>query len=192
MVSFPTYIRQGQLAFCVSKGLQLLATLAGGVGTAFGAVATHFKTRDHDVKTAVALNLSFEPVEKITLKFHDLAAAQACHMNMIPLGTPFVIVLLALHVHQVKFVYQAMPLQQIERSIDGDPVNAWVEFACMTKDLRRVEMLFRVFNHLENRPPLMRHAQPARGECSLQAARYFCLGEWHCFRISPLDETELQ
>jgi hypothetical protein len=51
------------------------------------------------MKTAVALDLSFESVEKVTFELGDFATAQACHMDVITLGPPFVEVLLPLHVH---------------------------------------------------------------------------------------------
>ncbi len=65
-----------------------------------------------DVELAVALNLTFKPLEQIALEFCDLAAAQARHMNVIALRPPFIKVLFTLHVHQIEFVYQAIALQQ--------------------------------------------------------------------------------
>jgi diacylglycerol kinase len=110
------------------------------------------------VKAAVALNLSFQPIEKITLEFHNFATTQASHVNMVPLRASLVKMLLALHMHQVEFVNQAMPFQQIQGSIDRNSINAGIELARMAKDLGSIKVLFRIFDNFENRPALMRHS----------------------------------
>jgi hypothetical protein len=68
-------------------------------GAALSAIATDFQPTHEDVKLAVALYLTLKPVEQITLKFSNLSAAQASHVNMIAPRPPLVEVLLALHVH---------------------------------------------------------------------------------------------
>ena len=75
-----------------------------------GAVAANFQTGDDNVKAAIPLNLTLQPIKQITFEFGNLAAAQARHVNVVALRTPLVEVFLALHVHQVEFVDQAMPL----------------------------------------------------------------------------------
>src|SRR5262245_44527217 len=111
--------------FFVSEFLQLLATKSvrrclGGIGVAaIGAVSADFKTAHHDVEAAVALDLSLEPIEEIALEFRDLATTKTSHVNMVALWAPLVIMLLSLHVHQVEFVDQAMPLKQAQRAVYG-------------------------------------------------------------------------
>ena len=79
---------------------------------ACGAVATNLQAADEDVKLTLALDLAFEPLEQIAFEFCNFAAAQACHMNVVTLRAPLIKMLLALHVHQVEFINQAVPLQQ--------------------------------------------------------------------------------
>src|ERR1700680_1426047 len=78
---------------------------------ALGAVTADFESRNHDMEAAIPLNLSLQPVEQVAFKFRNLAAAQARHVDVISLGTALVVVLLALHVHQIEFVNQAVPFQ---------------------------------------------------------------------------------
>src|SRR5215467_11836743 len=92
--------------FFVSGLLQPDATSARSA--AGRAVAADFKAAHDDVKLAVALDLALEAVEQIAFEFRDLAAAQAGHVDVITLRPALVIVLLALHVRQIKFVDKAM------------------------------------------------------------------------------------
>ncbi len=101
----------------------------GGRRTALGAVAAHFQARDQDMETAIALNLAFEPIEQDTLEFRNAAAPQARHVDMVTLGSSFVEVLFAFHVHVVKFIYQAMALEQAERPVNRDAIDMRVDFA---------------------------------------------------------------
>ena len=76
------------------------------------------------MEAALALDLSFEAVEEVAFEFGDLAAAQTGHMNVIALRAPLIEMFFALHVHKVEFIDQAVPLQKIQRAIDGNPVNS--------------------------------------------------------------------
>jgi hypothetical protein len=63
------------------------------------------------VKLAITLNLSLEPFEQIALEFHNLAASQAGHVDMVPLRTALVIMLFPLHVHEIKLIHQTMSFE---------------------------------------------------------------------------------
>src|SRR5713226_5561622 len=81
---------RGQAAetFFVSEFLQPVATRQESSweqATAARAVTAHFQAGNDNVKLALALDLAFQPVKQITLKFHDLAATQAGHVDMIAL-----------------------------------------------------------------------------------------------------------
>jgi hypothetical protein len=111
------------------------------------------------VKPAISLNLSLQAIEEIAFKFSNLAAAQTCHMDVIPLGTALIVVLLALHMHQVKFIDQTVPLQQAERAIDGDPVDLRIKAASAPQQLAGIKVLFGGFDDAEDGAPLAGHAQ---------------------------------
>lgn len=148
-----------RLDFVFQQKCNYLQRLLGGIVAALCAVAADFKPADHDVKPAVTLNLAFQAIEKIAFELHDFSAAQAGHVNMVTLWPPLVIMLLALHVHQVEFVHQAMPFEQVQCSIDRDPVDSRINLSGVTQNLRRIQMLFGVFHHAENCPALMGHSE---------------------------------
>ena len=84
------------------------------LGNAFAAVRTvsaNFQATHDDVKPAIALDLSFQAIEQLAFEFHDFSAAQARHVDVVALWAALIKMLLALHVHQVEFVDQAIALQ---------------------------------------------------------------------------------
>jgi len=113
------------------------------------------------VKLALALDLTLETIEEVTLEFHYLAAAQAGHVHMITLGPALVVMLLAFEVHQVKFVNQAITLKQGQRPVDGYTVNMRIQFVRLAQDLAGVEVLFRRLDYAEDSATLAGHPQPA-------------------------------
>jgi hypothetical protein len=128
---------------------------------ALRAVATDFKPGHDDVELAVTLNLAFQPIEKIALEFHDLATAQAGHVNVIALGSPLVEMLLSLHMHEIEFIHQAMPLEQFQSAVNGDPVHLRIDFARAPQNLTGIEMLFRSFDDAKDGTALVGHAKAA-------------------------------
>jgi hypothetical protein len=68
-------------------------------GPALGAISAYFQACDHDVEVAIPLDLPLKAVEEVALKLRDLAATQTCHVDVIPLRTPLVVVLFPLEVH---------------------------------------------------------------------------------------------
>jgi len=136
------------------------------------------------MKSAVALNLALQTVEQIALEFHNLAAAQAGHVDMIALRPALIEVFLALHVHEIELIDQSMALQQTERAVHGNPIDLRIQFARATENLAGVEVLFGSFDDAENRASLPRHAQAARHQFSLQPSRSFGLRKGQSW-VSP-------
>ncbi len=114
------------------------------------------------MELTIALDLPFQPVEKAALKFRNLAAAQAGHVNMVALRPSFVEVLLSFHMHKVEFIYQPVPFKQVQRPVNGHAVNVRISFAGMAKDLARIQMLLRGLHNAQDCAALMGHAQAAR------------------------------
>jgi hypothetical protein len=157
-----------------------LQRLLGRVAAAaLGTVTADFQARYDDVKTAVALDLPLQSVEEVTLKLKDLPTAQAGHVNVVALRTPLVKVFLALHVHQVEFIDQAVALQKLERPVNGNAVYAGINLASVAEDLRSVEVLLGSFNHPKNGLALVREAQSPRGQGRLQSSGSFSFGKRH-------------
>jgi hypothetical protein len=163
----------------VAGCLQPAATLFGTVATAFGAITTDLEAANNDVKAAVALDLTFQAIEEVAFEFHDFAATQARHVDMISLWAPLVVVLFALHVHEIELVHQSIALEKVKRSIDRHAINARVQLACVAKDLSGVKMLFGGFDYAQDRAALVSEPKAARGQCSLQTSRGFGFRKRH-------------
>src|SRR5215813_12661025 len=131
------------------------------------------------MEPTVALDLPFQTVEQIALELDDLTAAQAGHMDVIPLRAPLVIMFLALHMHQVELVNQSVALEQVERAVDGYAVNSRIELTGVTQDLRRIQVLLRGLHHAQNGTPLVGEAQPSRRQGRLQTSGGFGFRQWH-------------
>ena len=86
---------------------------------------------------------------------------------MVPLWAALIEMFLALHVHQVEFVNQSMPLQKSERAIDRDAVDLRVKPAGVPQQLTGIQMLFGRFHHAEDGSALTGHAQTARHQFRL-------------------------
>jgi hypothetical protein len=138
-----------------------LQRLFGGRRAALRAISADFQTTDHNVEQAIALDLAFEAVEEIALEFHDLSAAQTGHMDVIALGTAFVKMLFPLHVHEIEFINQSMAFEKPESAIDGDTVNARIEFARVAKNLCSIEVLLSSFHDAQYGPSLVRQSNAA-------------------------------
>jgi hypothetical protein len=150
----------GEPSLCTSRAVKNDVDLFAGLfgRPALGAVAADLKSCNYDVELAIPLNLSLQSVEQVTFKFGNLTAAETCHVNVIPLRTPLVVVLFALHVHQVQFINQSMSLEQAEGTINSDAINLGIEAPGAAQQLAGVEMLLGGFDHAENGATLTGHA----------------------------------
>ena len=175
--------------FSVSGFLQPDATVASGrcCSATLAAVPADFQAGHNNVETAITLDLPFESVEEIAFEFRDFSATQACHVHVIALGPSLVVMLLSLQMHQVKFVDQAVPFQEIQGPIYGDTIDLRIDLPRFAQNLTGVQMLLCGFNDAENRAPLAGHPQAASHELCLQAAGNFSLRKRHI-----LIATELQ
>jgi hypothetical protein len=127
------------------------------------------------VELAIALDLALETVEEIAFKLRDLAAAQARHVDVIALRATLVKVFLALHVHEVEFVNQAMTLEQVEGAVYGHAVHFRINALRAAQDLARIEVLLGSLDYAENGASLTGHAQTAGHKFRLQASGSFGL-----------------
>jgi len=69
------------------------------------AISADLQPAHHNVKPAFALNLALQPVEQVAFEFCDLSAAQAGHVDVVPLRPALIEMLLSLHVHEVEFIH---------------------------------------------------------------------------------------
>ena len=73
----------------------------------------------------------------------------------------FVVVPVAAQMQQIQLVNQALFFKKVNRAVDGNEVNAGVDFLCSREYLIHVQMLLSVVHHLQDDPPLPRHSNAA-------------------------------
>jgi hypothetical protein len=119
------------------------------------------------VEAAIALDLPFQSIEKIALKFGDLPTAEARHMDVVSLRATLVVMFLALQMHEVEFIDESMALKQIEGAVDSNSIDVRIQSARLAKDLAGIQMLLGSFDNTEDGPALARHPQSTRHEFRL-------------------------
>jgi hypothetical protein len=78
--------------------------------------------------------------------------------------------LIAADVQQIKLVNQANALEHVERAVDGDAVNAGVDFLRAVENCSGVEMLVGAIHDLNQNSALASEADSFGGKRGLQAA----------------------
>ncbi len=82
-----------------------------------------------------------------------------------------VVVPLAVDLHQVEFVNQTVPLEQLQRSVHRAAIDAGVYLLCLAQELGRIQVFGGCLHHPQNGAALLGHADSAVGEMGLQPAR---------------------
>src|SRR2546422_4375221 len=82
----------------------------------------------------------------------------------------FVVVLLALKVHQVELVHEAVFFEQAQRAIDRDLVERRVRSAGALPEGQSVYMPVGVLDDLDEEPALVRHSNASRNQFLFQPA----------------------
>ncbi len=84
-------------------------------------------------------------------------------MDVIARAVAFVEMLIAAQVQQIELIDQAVALEQIERAVDGDAMDARIEFLRAIEDGAGIEVALGVVHHLEHDFSLARQAHAALG-----------------------------
>ncbi len=82
-------------------------------------------------------------------------------MHVIALRAALIEVSLALHVQQVQFIDQSLPLQQGQGAIDGDAVDRGIYLGSLAQNLCGVEVLFCRFDDFQDDTALPGQADSA-------------------------------
>lgn len=98
---------------------------------------------------------------------------------MLLLHARLVVVLLAIEVHQIQFVYQPAGLQHLQRPVNSHPVDFGILFLGKMEQIIRVKVLRRLVNQVEQNLPLPRQSHSSLLQRLLDARR-------HAFRIQEL------
>ena len=113
-----------------------------------------------NLKPEMRFDLPPKPVQRLAVKLFHFSAPQADDMRVLLLHPRFVIVLVALVVHQVQLVHQLTFLKHLEGSVDGDPVDLRIELLGPLIELFGVQVLPGLVDQLEKDQPLTREPDP--------------------------------
>ena len=133
----------------------------------------YFGAADGDFDSTIARNLALYFLVQFTFEFADFAAFHAGYVDVVARAVAFVVMAVAAQVQQVEFVDQTLALQQIERAIDGDARDGWIDFLRAFQNFGGVEVAAGSFHHLQQDAALFGQANAAGAECLLQVARGF-------------------
>src|SRR5215470_3917148 len=91
-------------------------------------------------------------------------------MHVVPSGAPLVKVPLALDVHQIQFIDQALALEHSNGAVHGNTINAGVNFARSPQNLPGVEVLSGGFDDAEDSAALASQTDSTLQQLRLQKA----------------------
>ena len=151
----------------------------GRCAAAGGTISTNFKPGDDDVESAIALDLSLEAVEQIAFEFGDFPATETGHVDVIPLRATLIKMFFALQVHEIKFIDQALALEEVEGAVDRDAINLRIEFLGAAKNSGGVEVLLGGLDDAQDHFALAGHAKAAGHELGLETSGLLGLGKRH-------------
>src|SRR5215472_6971041 len=149
--------------------------LSSFLGAATFTVAADLQPCHQDAETALPCHRVFQLIEQLAFELDDFAAAQAGHVHMIAPGPAFVEVTLALDMHQVQFVDQALPFEQADGPVDGDAVDGRIDAPRFPQDLSRIQMLFGSLNDAQDGATLPGQTDAAVHQLRLEESGSFGL-----------------
>jgi hypothetical protein len=94
-------------------------------------------------------NFRLQPLEQRTGEFLNAATLEARQMHVVNIGLRLIEMLLAVQVHQVKFINQPHLLEKINRSVDCCPVNLPVTLSCHGQQCRSVQVTIRLLDRFD-------------------------------------------
>lgn len=148
-----------------AASVSLLRALLSFVAVAADAApAAHLEPGHEDFKPGLLGNFPLELLKQGAAEFLDLTALEASQMHVIPFGFDLVVVLFAVHVHQIELIDKAELLQLFYGPVDGGPIDAWLSLSSQREQRRNVQMFLRFLHGLDQHSPLCGHADTFRCE----------------------------
>jgi len=92
-------------------------------------------------------------------------------MQVIASGHAFVVMPFTTHMHQVEFVYQAIPFQQRESPVYGNAVDGRLNSLRPSQNLSSIEMMIGSLDYPQDCPALLCKPNAFRCKLGLQPAR---------------------
>lgn len=97
-------------------------------GLAVRTVAADFRAGDQNLEAEVRFHLAADSLQGFAEKLLDTPAAQAHHMCVLLLHSRFVVMLLAIEMHQIKLINQTARFQHLQRAVNSNTVQLRIFF----------------------------------------------------------------
>jgi hypothetical protein len=121
-----------------------------------GTVPAHLGPRQDDLKSEMSLYLIAHLLQQVAKELLNLAAAHTNYMGMFLFQAGFVIMLVAIVMHQVQLVHQAARFEKLQGSVHGDAVQLRIFFTRECEQTFGIQMLARLINQVEQNLALAR------------------------------------
>src|SRR5580704_18332430 len=95
-------------------------------------------------------------------------------MDVVAWAVALVIMAVATQMQQVKFVDKSMLFKEFDRAVNGDQMDARIDFPGAVKNLIHVQVLLGGIHDLEDDAPLPRKPNPAFADGLLQLSCCLC------------------
>ncbi len=143
-------------------------------GKAVVADAAHFGAGDGDPNVAIAGDLLLELFVEAGFEFADFAATETGDVDVISRAVSFVVMAVTAEMEKIKFVDEALPLEEVDGAVDGDEVDVMVDVLGPFEDLVDVEMLLGAVHDLEDDAALACEPDAALAQGLLEMAGGVC------------------
>ena len=137
---------------------------------AFFAIAADFGAGHGDFEFAILFDLLHEFFVEEGFEFADFSAFQAGDVDVVARAVALVEVLVAPKVQQVELIDEAVALEQIKSSVDGDTMHAGIDFLRSFENGAGVQVAFGVVHDLQQDFSLAGEAHATFFQRGLQAA----------------------
>ena len=145
-------------------------------GEAVRADAADFGAGNSDLDVAISGDLFLQLLVEAGFEFANLPAAQAGNVNVIARAVSFIVMPIPAKVEKIKLVDQALTLEQVNGTVDGDEMDFGIDFLRPLKDLVDIEVLFRGIHDFKDDSTLASKANAPLAKSVLEmACRLSCV-----------------
>lgn len=150
--------------FALTAGLLSALRARPRQRAALAAPPADLQARDANVKSLLARYLRLQPLEQRACELLDPAALEASQMHVIDVGFRFVEVFLAVQVHEVQLIDQTQFLQQLNRPVNGRPIDVFVALPRQFQQSCGVQVAIGGLDGFDKDPALARDANASQGQ----------------------------
>jgi len=112
-------------------------------------VAADFGSGHNDLEAEVAFDLLAHLLQQIAEELLNAAATQANYVSVFLFEARFVVVLVAIVVHEIELIHQTAGFEQFQCAVDGDAIDLGIFFARELVKTFGIEVLSGLIDEIE-------------------------------------------